>query len=367
MEIAGFVDQLLKLFIAGGVIFCSHDALQGFLINNKTPYGRAAGLLSFCGAVFLLFSYLALEGSLLQPPYLNYCFIASLFALGPATYMFFVASVNPDYQVRWLRRMRFIPAGLVLAGLPAAYHAGWYDFDRHPLAWFWGGEIHFLDYLFAASLLHNFIYYFLIFRKSRHIFTIRAARDLASASIFRVIFFLITIIGMLSLLSFPLREDYLLHFACFFTSVLVVLSSLLHKKYPELFEQLGVVIERAAYKNSQLGDMDVSALDDQVTALMEQEMVYRDESLSLAGLAELLDLKPYQLTEYLNVYKNANFSQFVNTYRVQEAARILLDDQKASVLRTAYSVGFNSKATFNLAFRKILGTSPSEYRKQNRS
>ena len=55
----------------------------------------------------------------------------------------------------------------------------------------------------------------------------------------------------------------------------------------------------------------------------------------------------------------------MNTYRVEEAKRQLLDDTKKhySLLAIAEEVGFNSKSAFNAAFRKQTDMTPSDFRK----
>ena len=60
-----------------------------------------------------------------------------------------------------------------------------------------------------------------------------------------------------------------------------------------------------------------------------------------------------------------SFSVFINTYRVEEAKRHLLDTKKRhySILAIAEEVGFNSKSSFNAAFRKYTNLTPSEFRK----
>ena len=59
-----------------------------------------------------------------------------------------------------------------------------------------------------------------------------------------------------------------------------------------------------------------------------------------------------------------NFNQFLNKYRIEEAKKRLKDPEENQfvVLKIAYDVGFNSKSTFNTAFKKFTGMSPSQYR-----
>jgi AraC-like DNA-binding protein len=58
----------------------------------------------------------------------------------------------------------------------------------------------------------------------------------------------------------------------------------------------------------------------------------------------------------------------VNTYRVEEAKRLLHNprDPKITVLEVMYQAGFNSKSSFNTAFKKVALTTPSAYKKKGR-
>ena len=63
---------------------------------------------------------------------------------------------------------------------------------------------------------------------------------------------------------------------------------------------------------------------------------------------------------------NQHFFDFVNEYRIKKAMEILADASKnhLTVLEILYEVGFNSKSSFNTAFKKYTKQTPTEYRKQ---
>ena len=58
-----------------------------------------------------------------------------------------------------------------------------------------------------------------------------------------------------------------------------------------------------------------------------------------------------------------NFNDFVNKYRVEEVKKAFDngDHKKSTLLGIAFDCGFNSKATFNRAFKKNTGLSPKDY------
>ena len=98
---------------------------------------------------------------------------------------------------------------------------------------------------------------------------------------------------------------------------------------------------------------------------METEKPYVDGELTLPKLAERLSIPAQHLSQTINERLQQNFFDFVNTYRVEEAKRRLLDPAKQhySVLAIAEEVGFNSKSAFNAVFKKHVQMTPSEFRK----
>jgi len=65
---------------------------------------------------------------------------------------------------------------------------------------------------------------------------------------------------------------------------------------------------------------------------------------------------------------DCNFVTFINSYRIEEAKKILISNNYSNYTIEAVSeiVGFNSKSAFNNAFKKKVGITPSDYIKQNR-
>jgi AraC-like DNA-binding protein len=99
--------------------------------------------------------------------------------------------------------------------------------------------------------------------------------------------------------------------------------------------------------------------------LMNTEKPYLDGDLTLQKLAKALSVSPHHLSQTINEQLNQNFFDFINTYRIEEAKRMLRDPGKKhySILAVSEEVGFNSKSAFNAAFKKHVNMTPSEFRK----
>lgn len=104
----------------------------------------------------------------------------------------------------------------------------------------------------------------------------------------------------------------------------------------------------------------VDALD----KIMSEDLAYTNHDLRIAGLAARLKVPEYQLRRTIN--RNLgyqNFNQFINRYRVEEAARRLISEPDTPILTIALDVGFRSISSFNTAFRAHFERTPTEYRK----
>ena len=106
-----------------------------------------------------------------------------------------------------------------------------------------------------------------------------------------------------------------------------------------------------------------TSLVDALNKLMS-EFAYTNHDLRIADLAATLKVPEYQLRRTINRnLGHQNFNQFVNRYRVEEAARRLINEPRAPVLTIALDVGFRSISSFNTAFRAHYKKTPTDYRK----
>jgi len=100
--------------------------------------------------------------------------------------------------------------------------------------------------------------------------------------------------------------------------------------------------------------------------MLQKKKIYRDENLSLQSLSEKMKIPSHQLSKVINEKCGKNFFDLINFYRIEEAKKILTDPESNEklILNIAYSVGFNSKATFYRAFKKLTEMTPSLYKKK---
>lgn len=115
------------------------------------------------------------------------------------------------------------------------------------------------------------------------------------------------------------------------------------------------------YLKSGLKPDRAEAMHRQLLAYMDEQKPFLVGELSLQSMAADLGFSANHLSQVINAFEQCNFHDFVNARRVTEACRRLDESADLNLLELAMDVGFNSKSSFNRAFRKQTGHTPSEY------
>ena len=128
------------------------------------------------------------------------------------------------------------------------------------------------------------------------------------------------------------------------------------------------VYKKEMTKNASTDDYNLQAneLKIRLETLMSNDKPYLNPSLAIFDLAKELVLPSSELSIFLNKHLNKNFFDFINEYRINEAKRLLISSERNNhtILEILYEVGFNSKSSFNTAFKKFTNKTPTEYRKR---
>ena len=114
-------------------------------------------------------------------------------------------------------------------------------------------------------------------------------------------------------------------------------------------------------------DEQLSGWKEKILQQMQVQKAYEDPELSLTTLARELKTNPAVISRTINQGFEQNFNDFVNQFRI-DAVKEMLDKgehKKQTLLGIAFDCGFNSKATFNRAFKKATGLSPKEWLEKN--
>lgn len=139
--------------------------------------------------------------------------------------------------------------------------------------------------------------------------------------------------------------------------------------YAFVFQTFETAIEEEVYviplneKNET--EEEESELMRRIDDLMRCEELYKNADISIDDIALALSEKHYAISGTINRYREMNFKAYINEYRVQEAAKLLLEDKECrlTVDAVASAVGFSDRSNFYRVFKKHKGLSPSDFRK----
>jgi len=99
---------------------------------------------------------------------------------------------------------------------------------------------------------------------------------------------------------------------------------------------------------------------------IETGLHYQDPDLSLNSLSKATGVHTHELSRIINLAIGKNFNDLINEYRILDVKRKMQDRayDRITLFGIAQLAGFNSKSTFNRAFRQITGKSASEYKSE---
>lgn len=121
--------------------------------------------------------------------------------------------------------------------------------------------------------------------------------------------------------------------------------------------------QRAAPRKTPLAEADLQRLKTKLQILMEKEKPFLDPQLTLSDLAKQLGANTTTISYAINNGFGKNFNDYINEFRI-EAVKNKLQSRElenSNMLGIAFNCGFNSKATFNRAFKKFTGVAPKEF------
>jgi len=119
------------------------------------------------------------------------------------------------------------------------------------------------------------------------------------------------------------------------------------------------------YEKSSLSEENKEMILSKIRKEMEDNSYFTNNLASLPGLAKQINETSHHVSQVINEKLNKNFFELLASYRVEHAKKLIQKDKdsKLTVEELSEIVGYNSKSSFNIAFKKYTLTTPSEYRK----
>lgn len=133
------------------------------------------------------------------------------------------------------------------------------------------------------------------------------------------------------------------------------------QRQPELFRINKIDSSKPSLQR--LNTEKINTMKESLEKLMSIDKVFVKNDLTLSALSEKMTVKPNDLSWLLNESYSTTFYDFINQYRVKEFLLKVDNNEhsKSTILGLAIDCGFNAKSTFNKAFKKTIGKTPSEY------
>ncbi len=374
------------------LIFFFHAAVFSFLLlknaiqENKKQSKWLAAFIAL-GALYICPFLLGYANWYAQDTYRDVLFFMpfqQLFLLGPVFFFYVKALLGGDTKLSYKELLHFLPAALYLLYSLIIFITDvlileeyyFYANSRDKDLDFWyqmAGLISMLFYLFL-SLKHYFRYRKLSLQE------VSFADEVAFEWIkhFIIAFGLILVLRVLFFILNPEWGEFgskYWYYFCF--SILLLYISITGytntiKTSIKLDTALMAKMEPNIEKNSPSKNDTEEALalaewKDKIIYLFDTEEIYKNPKLTLTGLASQLETNRNMVSKAINQEFKMNFNDFVNERRASAVIEKLKngDHLRITLLSIALDCGFNSKTTFNRAFKKHTGTTPKQFIAKN--
>lgn len=236
------------------------------------------------------------------------------------------------------------------------------------LSWEYIGDFGQWYYIRSALFITQFLVYLvliiiMIIRYSRGVKDRTSVRD--KAILFEIRFFVfassVLWVAIILRLAFQSIPNLLVPLGA---SILIYAMGYLRMRRPELADSEDEPPAAKKYEKSRLPPERAERYLNKLLQLMEKERPFIDGDLTIQKLAAKLSIPAPHLSQTINERLGKSFPDFINSYRIEEAKKKLLDPacKHLSVLGIAEDVGFSSKSSFNAVFKKHTDMTPSEFR-----
>ncbi|MCU0407841.1 MAG: AraC family transcriptional regulator [Bacteroidales bacterium] len=166
---------------------------------------------------------------------------------------------------------------------------------------------------------------------------------------------------------FGMRSDIGTYFIATYVSVMIYMASWRALSRSDYFEGPASFLSFPAikYQKSSLSDDDKEAILKKIRHELEINRYYANNLASLSGLSKQINESSHHVSQVINEKLGQSFFELLAFYRVEQARKIITGDKggKITIEELAEMVGYNSKSSFNTAFRKLTSQTPSEFRK----
>lgn len=292
---------------------------------------------------------------------------------GPLYYLYTLSVIRPDFRFRWIQLLHLIPYALMFSFLFLGRDSG-YDPEQAlmVLEQFMKGELPANAFTVVRFLIyssHLLIYIFLAnLEMSRSLkstdqgFLVPLEERVKWLKKLSAIFLIVGLILVGLTIYIFVTKTYTVKGNFILTLVLSVVIYLF--AYQSILNNKRVIPDFASkYGNYKLKDQVKDSLLTRILELFESEQIFLDPELKISTLADRLETNPHVVSKVINNGLNKTFYELLNYYRIEEFKKLASSPEYSnhSIMGIAYEVGYSSKSSFNTAFKKQTGSTPSVY------
>lgn len=348
------------------------------MLRDKKIFNYMFAALLFSVGVCLFYCGLIITGSLRNHTALAFLHLPFLCATGPTFYFCFKSVISADYKFRrrdLLHSISVLIVVIMIIPLVAADEVTKRSVALHPPSLITGDFYRGYHAVIITKIILDVLgYMFFFLKECSFLLDMGYIRSRKVPPILILIMGMIYGIGVLYFFSF-LISNFIRNASAYYHLLLEILSIILFiiiflmyymsNRNSNYFQMLRNQAEKNRYEKSKIKNLDLNGILERLKNLMEEKKFFINEDICLNMLARELDIESYQLSQIINENFNKNFNSFINTYRIEEAKKLLLKEGERTIFSISYAVGFNSPAPFYEWFQKLTGVSPSRFRKKN--
>lgn len=391
-----FYSSLLLIFFSNGLLYCFLLLKKGIATENQS--NKWLSLFVFLCSLYIAPWMLGFAGWYDNQPYRDLLFyvpMQHLFFLGPIIYFYIQSLLNPNFKLLKTDFWHLIPGIIYLV-----YSLIMVVTDKlilHKYYFLADGMDRDFDTWYQYTGFVSMVFYFVISLKYYQKFQ-QLMQNLVSFAdnllfkwiktfliaflvmqLLQVAFFLLSLVfnfeGYVEswwyFLSFAIVMYYVAitgYSNASITSIPFQFDSFQNKKVFLIPLNENETVEEIDFEEVSLSETvseELLQLKAKIIYLFETEKLSQNAELTLTEIAKKLNTNISVISKAVNQGFQMNFNDFVNQYRVEEVKKAFENGlhKKTTLLGIAYDCGFNSKATFNRAFKKNTGFSPKDFLK----
>ena len=311
------------------------------------------------------------------PQYANFLTPLPL-VYGPLLWLFTKSVVGKDFQLKQKDLYHFIPFAVLCIGLIFIYHIRSLDFKKEYLRRTLEDPVPIVPISSLVIFIIIGIYIYNSY-KSINRYRSRIKEEVSNIDKINLGWLDFTLLGFIIILVLSLAVQVAVTFSPDNNSLNLLLLILL---FVLLLFIMGAIIkglrsdvsfktklppnEKDGKSKKLLSDEEKNKLKS-LKALMRSGKPFLDPSLTLQDLSKKINISSRELSYLINHGEGISFFDFINKYRIQYAKDKIADseDAKLTILEVMYASGFNSKSSFNTAFKKHSGYTPTQWKKIN--